>query len=73
MWAERAEGRVTFMSRNPKCGVKSVGWGVTYLCHGMERRHNKEDHRVLRARMAEDNASRTTLSFTSTYTWKTQP
>ena len=63
MWAERAEGRVTFVSRNPKCGVKSVGWVVTYLCHGMERRHNKEDHRVLRARMAEDNASRTTLSF----------
>ena len=37
--------------------------GLAYLCHGMKRRHNKEDRRVLMARMEQDNVPRTTLSF----------
>ena len=37
--------------------------GLAYLCRGMKRRHNKEDRRVLMARMEQDDVPRTTLSF----------
>lgn len=58
-----ARGAVMAMSRKLKSGVKAAGLGLAYLCRGMKRRHNKEDRRVLMARMEQDGVPRTTLSF----------